>query len=362
MNKYFISLLMLLVAATGTQAKSWKIGPASVTGMDFASINAAMNSSIVSAGDTLYLDQYYNESQEQTVTKRVVIIGTGYDTSLTDEQVVARMTSNLTLKTNNVIVKSVRLDCPVSFYSSNCVIERCYIGNLIKTMSTTAGMNRIYSCYIHARIEGYSNEYPSKYDIQNSVLIDDYFGNPSYHNIAYIAESIINNNVIRKYNTNYYSYVNQLECYCLSSITNSQITNNLVLGYNSTGQSYYNKDFSSDVVASGSGNTIEHNIFSGTAALSYYPNNKTGQRDNWNNFFVGKGNYSDYYILSKDSGDNPAIGYATDGGDCGCHGGMFGCPSGGRPQYIPYFSKVVVGSRTENGKLPVSVTVKIQDE
>ena len=85
MKQKILFLLTLLVASVGTQAKSWKIGPSSVTGMNFASINAAMNSSNVSAGDTLYLDQYYNESAEQTVTKAVVIIGTGYDTSTTDE-------------------------------------------------------------------------------------------------------------------------------------------------------------------------------------------------------------------------------------------------------------------------------------
>ena len=80
------------------------------------------------------------------------------------------------------------------------------------------------------------------------------------------------------------------------------------------------------------------------------------------NLFASSGNYSDAFILNTATGDNAAMGYATDGGEVGCHGGMFGCPSGGRPQYIPYFTKVVVGSRTENGKLPVSVTVKIQDK
>ena len=88
---------------------------------------------MVSAGDTLYLDQYYNENQEQTITKRVVIIGTGYDTSLTDEQVVARLTGGLTLKTNNVTVKSVRLECQVNFFASDCLLDRCYVNSLIKT-------------------------------------------------------------------------------------------------------------------------------------------------------------------------------------------------------------------------------------
>ena len=78
--------------------------------------------------------------------------------------------------------------------------------------------------------------------------------------------------------------------------------------------------------------------------------------------FVGSGNYSDYYKLKTGVTDNFALTYGTDGKEVGCHGGMFGCPSGGRPQYIPYFTKVVVGQRTENGKLPVSLEVKIQDK
>lgn len=353
MKKIILSMLSLLVIAGSAQAKSWKIGPSSVNGMDFASINAAMNSDNVSLGDTLYLDQYYNENQEQTVTKKVVIIGTGYDTSFTDENVVARLTNSLTLKTNNIEVKSVRLDCNVNFYATDCIIDRCYVSGLMKHQSTTAGMNHIYSCYINGgRIEGYSSDNPSMQDIQNCVIIN----NNTYFNISKLTSSIINNNVIYKRHTSS-SY-----SYCLSDIVSSQITNNIVYGYSSYSSSYNNLDFSSNVVASGSGNTVEHNVFSGTASISYYPNNKTGQRNNWDSFFVCKGNYSDYYKLATESGDNICLNYATDGGEVGCHGGMFGCPSGGRPQYIPYFTKVVVGSRTENGKLPVSVTIKIQDK
>jgi len=116
----------------------------------------------------------------------------------------------------------------------------------------------------------------------------------------------------------------------------------------------------SDVYASGSGNTIMHNVLSGS--ISNYPTNQMNWREKWSVIFVGSGSYSDYYKLTTESGENPAIGYATDGGDCGCHGGMFGCPSGGRPQYIPYFKKVTVGSRTEEGKLPVTLKIAIQSE
>lgn len=354
MKKIFLFAFVLLGAAVGTQAKSWKIGPSSVVGMNFASINDAMNSSSVNVGDTLFLDQYYNDNTEQTVTKRVVIIGTGYDTDLSDEKVVARLTKALTFKADKTEVKSVRIESNINFYATDCIVERCYVTGLIKHQSTTAGMNHIYSCYIYGgRIEGYNSSNMSMQDIQNCIIINN---NPEEHNLVYLTSSIINNNVIYK------SHNRAREYYCLSGITNSQITNNMVYGFSSYSSSYNNLDFYSYVVASGSGNTIEHNVFSGTASLGYYPQNMTGQRNKWSSFFVCTGSYSDYYRLATETGDNPCLTYATDGGEVGCHGGLFGCPSGGRPQYIPYFSKVVVGSRTEDGKLPVSVTVKIQDK
>lgn len=350
MKKNLLSVLMLLVAAVSTQAKSWKIGPASVNGMDFASINAAMNSSQVVAGDTLYLDQYYNENQIQTITKKVVIIGTGYDTSLTDEQVVATLTNNLEFKANYSEIKSVSLR-NVYFFSEGCTLDRCYC-TYIGTSSVTTGMNYIHSCYIEGRIVGYSSSpYTTRFDIQNCIVYNN--GSSNLHTICNLNSSVIKNNVL-------WSQRGGNSGYCtLGELTNTQIIDNIIYGWNTNWNN--NADISDNVKASGSGNSIEHNITTG-AAMTYFPTNKTGYKTLWSTLFTCSGNYSDYFKLAEESGDNPAIGYATDGGDCGCHGGMFGNPAGGRPQYIPYFSKVVVGSRAENGKLPVSVTVKIQDE
>ena len=343
MNKSIFSLFILLLAAVGAEAKYWKIGPSSVIGMDFASINDAMSSSDVTKGDTLYLDQYYNESSDQTVTKQVVIIGTGYDTSLTDEHVVARLTSALHLKAKGIVVKSVRLE-NVYFYNEECTVERCYMTSG-KTQSTTAGLNHIYSCYVNGPISGYDSYNFSKYDIQNCVIFINYNSN----NIFNLTSSIIRfNTILRNYSSS--------SLYCMNAITNSIITNNIILCYTS---SYYDYDISSNVYSSGSGNSIEHNLLSRSTSLSYYPTNKYGYGSKLSELFVRTGSYSDYYKLAEKSA---ALEYATDGGEVGCHGGMFGCPSGGRPQYIPYFTKVTVGSRSENGKLPVSVTIKIQEE
>ncbi len=341
MRKFTMLCVALFFAALSVQAKYWKIGPSSVAGMDFASINAAVSSSEVASGDTLYLDQYYNESSSQTVTKKLVIIGTGYDTSFTDEGVVAQLTSSINIKANGIVVKSVKLN-NVKFYNEECTLDRCY-ATYIETASSTAGMNHVYSCYINGRIQGYSDSNRSQYDIQNCVIYCDNENN----NIKYLTSSIINNNTI--INSNNYNYK------CIEYVFDTAITNNIILRTSSN----YNGDLNENVYASGSGNTIEHNILSRTSVLSYYPTNKIGYGGSSSEIFTQTGNYSNYYKLADKS---VAKDYATDGGEVGAHGGMFGCPSGGRPQYIPYFTKVTVGSRSENGKLPISLTIKIQDE
>lgn len=335
MKRLVLSMVIASVAMT-ISSKSWWIGPSSVSGMDFANINAAMSSSSVVKGDTLFLNQFYSESSEQTVTKQVVIIGTGYDTSLTDEQVVAYI-YQLDLKCDGVIVKSTKLS-GVYFYNAECVLDRCYIGSNITYGSSSAGMNHVYSSYIKGRLSGYGSSNKSKIDVQNCVVV-------SSTNVCfeYFTASIFNNNTcVMNYSGSDYMF---------DSVINSQITNNILLR---TPSSYYNYVFSTTT-----GNAIEHNILSSTSSLSGFPNNKYGYGGAESSLFECSGTFSDYYKLSSNS---VAKGYATDGGECGCHGGMFGCPSGGRPQYVPYFSKVVVGSRTENGKLPVKLTVKIQEQ
>lgn len=362
MKRIIISLLALLVAAVSTQAKSWKIGPASVNGMDFADINAAMESDKVGTGDTLYLDQYFSTSVKQVVNKKVVIIGTGYDTSFTDEQVVATLTDSLTLWADGIQVKSVKLK-NVKFYADECTLERCYTNN-IEIGTVPKALNHIYSCYITGTVGNQvgvtstitsisggttTTYFPAQFDVQNCV----FKRTTNYNQLQYLTNSIINNN------TFYLSYSTSggTSC-CLSTITNSQITNNIIYGYNSNNNSQ--RVMTSDVSNIGSGNTIEHNICNVT--ISNYPNNKNAAINSIMSLFAQTGNFSDFYKLKTDVSDNYALTYGTDGKEVGCHGGMFGCPSGGRAQYIPYFTKVVVGQRTENGKLPVSLEVKIQDE
>lgn len=331
MKKIILLMVMLTIVITNASARDWHVGPSSVSGMDFTDINAAMASSDVVDGDVLYLDQHLSV-YDQTVTKAVTLIGTGYDTTLSDEGVVATV-SNLYLKSDNVKVKSLKCSS-VYLYNAECTLDRCYF-NYVYSYSS-AGLNHFYSCYCEGYFYSDNPSYPMQVDVQNCVI--KYSGSTNIFN--YATKSTFNNNVIIL--GNYSDY------YIFNGVINSSITNNILL--HTSSRYYY-------IFGTTSGDAIEHNIM--TYSYSDFPTNKTVSYDSESSLFVCSGSYSDCYRLAENS---VAKGYATDGGDCGVHGGMFGCPSGGRPQYIPYFEKVVVGSRTENGKLPVSVKVKIQEK
>jgi hypothetical protein len=221
-------------------------------------------------------------------------------------------------------------------------------------------MNHIYSCYITGRVGNTvlasssitsvsgttTNTYVgAQFDIQNCLFKP---AASDTHLLGNLEKSIVNNN------TFIYTYSVGNRYYCISGVSNSQITNNILYCYNSN--STYKGAYCLAVDAT---NVVERNIMNQSLPTNYPDNNCNS---NLLQLFVSKGNYSDYYKLKTDVTDNYALTYGTDGKEVGCHGGMFGCPSGGRAQYIPYFTKVVVGQRTENGKLPVSLEVKIQDE
>lgn len=337
MKKSFIFGLMLITATMG-KAESFKVGPASSSDkMDFANINAAMASSSVRNGDTLWLDKNYYETSTQTVNKGVTIIGTGYDIDQTNEGVVAYLYCTISLKSDNITLKSTKCNT-VEFYNNNCIVDRCFI-SYVQTQDASAGANTVRSSYITGYIWGYTSTPYSTINLYNNVVNSSY---KNYGIVGYISNSDIQyNTIIFRDNNGYYPmyYVN-----------NSSIKNNIILHIST----YY----TNNVFSSCSDNSIDHNILS-MGSWSEFPENRFGYGNSSSSLFTCEGNYSDYYKLASASA---AKGYATDGGEVGCHGGMFGNPAGGRPQYVPYFEKIEVGSKSTDGKLPVSVSVKIQND
>ena len=316
--------LILVVCVVGTaQAKSWRINNISSLKPHFADINAAMNSSEVQEGDTLYLDPgcTYGAFEGQTISKKVTVVGTGYflynfpyneasiqslTISATGVKIMGLVVSNISIKASNITIERCKIGV-ISGNSDNIIIRSCYIDedNATDRISSSGKNWQIDNNII-------------RYNIQN-------YG----YCINGLKNSIIRNNYIyhRGYGSNYKA---------LNSCTGCEIINNIITSIS---------DNCTNCV-------INNNVFT-CSVISKYPNNKYGATNiisSWNN---------DIYTLTENS---PAKGYATDGGDCGPYGSGYTYVPSGLPFGHPYYTQINVGSPAKEGKLNVTYKVKIQDE
>lgn len=330
---YFALSVLFVSSVTIASAKSYKIGPSSVTGMNFASINAAMSS--VSAGDTLLLDKAYKETSEQTVTKAVVIIGNGFDTTTST---IAQV-STLNLKADGIHVNSLYVT-NVNFYNKDCRLYRCFVGSGASWAGTSdaTGSNSIHSCYFTGTIKGTNAK--AIFDIQNTILYTDTYKviyNLTNSNICHCA-------IYGKGNGDSYSLI--------QDITSSSITDNII-------DDYYHAYYTISNYNVSSMNTIHHNVMSGFGNTTNYPLNKTSYSLKSICKCTGTTISGTYFELKSGS---PALNYASDGSDCGIYGGLYPYVDYGRPIYVPYFTNINVPAKATNGTLPISVTVEVQNK
>ena len=335
MKKLFFISIMLMLSVVAS-AKSYKIGPSSVTGMNFASINAAMSS--VSAGDTLLLDKAYKETSEQTVTKAVVIIGNGFDTTTST---IAQV-SSLSLKADGIQVNSLYVT-NVKFYNKDCRLYRCFVGTSASWAGTSSatGQNSIHSCYFTGTINNGSST--GIFDIQNTVL---------YTNSYYVIYNLTNSNICHCIifgSDNGYS-----NRYLIQNVTSSNSTDNIIVCTNNRSNTISNYEVSSM-------NTIHHNVMSGFYNTTNYPLNAITNTYSLSGICKCSGTTvsGTYFELSSNS---PALNYASDGSDCGIYGGLYPYVDYGRPIYVPYFTNINVPAKATNGTLPISVTVEVQNK
>ena len=335
MKKLFFTSVMLVLAIAAS-AKSYKIGPSSVTGMNFTSINAAM--SYISAGDTLLLDKAYKETSEQTVTKAVVIIGNGFDTTTST---IAQV-SKLSLKADGIHVNSLYVT-NVYFYNKDCRLYRCFVGSLASWAGTSdaTGSNSIHSCYFTGTVKGANAK--AVFDIQNTILYT------STYNVIY---NLVNSNICHCviYGTdNGYS-----DRYLIRDVTSSSIIDNIIVNYNNSNYTISNYSISSM-------NTIHHNVMSAFQNITNYPLNAITSKSSLSSICKCTGTTVSGTYFELKSG-SPALNYASDGSDCGIYGGLYPYVDYGRPIYVPYFTNINVPAKATNGTLPISVTVEVQNK
>ena len=315
MKRRILTAVLLCCVCMAVNARTWLIG----TGGEFVDINAAMSNSYVEDGDTLQFLPKTVLNTQQTVSKAVTIIGTGY---LNPDESSLDRTNNydayLIIESDDVTIRSFRMGW-VIIHGTNTRIEHCYVDYWVDINSFNYDTENavITSSYIGFGIAGYNQlgviyEYAQNWVITNNIIgprggtwkIIGLDGATIDHNIIYSPSKASN--------------------YMVTNVKNSTFTNNIIV---CDGSRDYTFDANTQKEASNC--IIRNNIISNKTDLSRFPDNK--QVVNLAAVCTREGDdkTSDIYYRLLDN--SPAKGYATDGGDCGPWSGARPYVVGGIP-------------------------------
>ena len=341
MKKTFTTSILvaaLAMTAMTATAKSWRINSDVTKNADFTDINAAMSSAEVAAGDTLYLDPECLLTDNQTVSKRVTIVGSGYLRRSAPHQG-ATISGALYLTAANAKIEGVTMTGDVYIRAQYVTIERC---RATSYLGLNTGVNAQYAtirqCYLN-RISGHgsTSTYSAYWTIENNIILRT----STSHSVERLNNPTIRNNYIL-YNYGGSGY------YSIADIQGGIITNNII----------FNKKTNNNVWSNVIDAVITRNVTS-SAEKTDYPDNIYLAHSDESLVFKMEGTYDQKYQLKDDS---PAKGYATDGGDCGHTGGTYPYVISGLPAGYPYYTKAIIDTRAKDGKINVSLNIKMQNE
>jgi hypothetical protein len=328
-KKLFMAVTLTVIAATTAQARSWRINNDVTKAPDFTSINAAMSSENVVAGDTLYMDPGCGLTSEQTISKKVVIIGCGYFRAEAPHAMASIVAiTNITAPYTKI--EGVIFNELLRVRASNVIIERCKAQEINIGNNSTAQNVTIRQCYATRVTGDGKTSLQSAYcTIENSIIMH----NGYYGSVSSLYFPTIKNCYLREnYNSDiFYSQI-------FNSLSHHTIHDNIIINVNKPTQIWYG---CSDA------ELVQNNIISSTDGVTEAT------------VFALAGADDRRYQLKEDS---PAIGAATDGGDCGPFGGLYPYVIGGMPAGHPYYTKAVISPRSENDKVKVSLQIKMQNE
>ncbi len=336
-----LAALLLTFAGTTVQARSWRIHSDASKKAHFTDINAAMSSSEVAAGDTLYLDPGCEISTDQTISKRVTIIGRGLTGSIPVSWINTNVKGKTYITASGVSIQSAYLHGITYIRASNVTIERCWVYG-IASDSGTAQNVIIRQCDLSNNGEGStikgrgtSSSYTSDWTIENCVIKSLY----SYC-ISELYKATIRNNLI----INTFSSTNNVATYCLRNLNSGVLTNNIMIQTRYPNNVIYSTTCSTC--------TFSHNIIS----QNYEASDNIVGITSTDAIFTGE--YTSYELIEN----SPAAGYGTDGTDCGIFGGKYHYVSSGYPLGLPYLEINEIPNRLQDGHFRITQKVKVEAE
>lgn len=338
---------LLFFAGGHSDAASWRINNNANRHAHFTDINAAMSSSDVHDGDTLYIDPGCTLTSAQTISKSITVIGCGYggeNRSYGDAIIKAQINitaPNTTIKSMVLSNNGSNSTGTIYLSADNVTIERC----LLNTFIQWNGVGRNFTlrqCISSHTITGagINSANSEGCRVVNCIFLVNY----TKAIITALKAPVIRYCYIR----NVYSGTNYP---LLSNLSDATITDNILLHVNTPEVVFYNVDGS-----------ISHNVLS--CSEGTYSNVTASD-----NKLLGEADESKIFLMNTDDDyrfqlcdDSPAKGYAVDGGDCGPFSGPYPFVVWGYPLGIPHFNISHANTLAKDGKVSFTNEVTIQKQ
>lgn len=347
-NRHTLAMLftiVMLTAATTVFATTRRVNNnTGITGSVYTTLQAAYDAA--TAGDTLILEGSNTSYGDLTLTKKLVIFGTGYlltSNPQTQASLLTAKVDNITF--NSGSAASVIMGCTINSITVNAndvIIARNYIqatsGNSISLNSATNII--IQQNIVWGMITNIAGKTPSVV-IRNNLLGQIEFSSS-------ITSALIINNVV----TSEYYY-----CGYSINVNKSVIMNNIFkstgwIGYPYNcygGYVYFNETQE---------NTITYNVFSQEQPSGYSGSNNQFSISMSTVFSPGTGNIDKNYIVTSGSVAETA---GQGGSLCGMFGGDYPYVLSGMPP-IPHIYKLDADPAGNNtNPLDVKISVKSQN-
>jgi hypothetical protein len=347
------TILILSLCWLGANATIWRINSNPQVSADFVSINDAIAHWDVLDGDTLYLENgsYFGGA---TISKSLTIIGPGYFLMENDSTYVNPfpvLIGQVVINTGGSGSKIVGITVIGEFHfhtgANNITIERSKMAG-VRTSGSSSQISSgliVRQCYITGSIyDGTSsNSYFLSSTIHNNIIIGTV--SLSHHN----ANHNIYNNVI---------WFNSTTTNYALAARNSSVLNNIIIRepYDENpaiNRAEYCIDFSS---GNNSNSTFARNVTTQSPNASFPDNIWNVEKED---VFVLEGSTDKRWILKEGS---PAIGYGSNGDDCGAYGGAMYYVLSGLPSLLPRIFEATIPASGSGNAIPVYIKAKTQEE
>ena len=342
--KTFCAFLMI-VSYLGASAQIWRVNSNPEIDAHFQSLQEAIDHWEVSDGDTLYLE---NGSHFGNINldKQLVIIGPGYflaenESTYAYPMPVLIQSIDIRADAAGSKLSGIKVIGIVRVYdhnSNDITIERSHLGGVSNWLSSAPSGLTVRNCYIVGDI---SSTAIQSSNIYNNIVIGRVrlTKTDGSHNIY--------NNIIYYDNTN--------TQYALAA-RNSMVYNNIIIR-EPVPMPDSRKDYCIDFESTDNANSSFYNNIMTQVPTDLFPDNMFDQVKE--DIFLLTGTSDKMWMLKENS---PAIGYGTNGDDCGAYGGVMPYIPSGFPFLVPRIFEATIPSSGSGDVIPVHLKIKTQEE